>query len=462
MLVNFIMKDKVTIVGAGLVGCLFAIQLAKRGHIVYVYEKRSDIRNHLVDGGRSINLIVTSRGIHALEKVGIEQEVFKITVPVYGRMIHNLEGDQKYQPYGRSPTECNYSISRLELNKLLLNLAEESGVKIFFKSELNNIDFNEGVLNFSTGSITSNIIIGSDGGGSTVRKSLMSFLKQERIPYKYHVDVLDAKYKELKISLADDGKSLIDKNALHIWPRGSHMLMALPNQDGSFTVTIYLPMDGPYCFNSLEGEEERVAFFNRFYKTALPLMPTLMEDWENNSVGNLATVRCDRWFYRDKVLLIGDAAHAIVPFFGQGMNSGFEDCSYFDKFYDEFSGDFGKVFLKFNDVQVPNASAIADMAIENFVEMKERVGDDRFLLRKAVEHKIEKTFPQKYRSCYGIVTYTLIPYSIAQKVGKIQEMILMDLIENMDSIEDLDLERAEFLIDKHLTPFLNVHQIELN
>ncbi|MEZ4872619.1 MAG: FAD-dependent monooxygenase, partial [Bdellovibrionales bacterium] len=281
------------------------------------------------------------------------------------------------------------------------------------------------------------------------------------IAYKNYAEPLGVDYKELLMPLDQDGLPALEKQALHIWPRGSHMLMALPNLDGSFTMTVYLPTEGEVSFSKIKTKDDVLKFAEKYYTSAVPRMPRLPEEWLENPVGALATVRCNNWVYKNKVALIGDAAHGIVPFFGQGMNCGFEDCATIDELYDEFNGDFEKIFARYNEMQVANGWAIADMAIENYTEMADKVGDDRFLLRKAVEHELENQFPNKYRARYGMVTYTLIPYALVQKAGLVQDKILTQLMDGMNRIDDLDLKKAEQLIDDQFVPFLKEHNISI-
>ena len=442
------------VAGAGLIGCLQGIMLRQTGNPVCIYERRSDPRQQSRQGGRSINLVVTSRGIAALQEARLWSKVKDICVPVTGRMIHPKAGAPVYQPYGRDSSECNYSVSRSELNNLLIGEAENAGIDIFFDREIEDYD----LKNLAIKQIDGNIItapchrlFGADGVHSAARKILMkhaSNASQSIIP-------LPSGYKEFLMPA-----NTMEKHALHIWPRGSHMLMALPNRDGSFTMTLYLPMKGtPVSFEHLTNEQKVREFFQQYYADVLPLIPHLEKEFFSRPLGNLGTVQCRPWFHKNNIVLMGDAAHAIVPFFGQGMNCGFEDCFYLKKFFTEERGDWEKTFMRYDHFQRPNGNAIAEMALENFVEMRDKVGNEQFLLRKSVDLRLEKLFPQLYRTRYAMVVYTLIPYKLAQRAGQIQQEILDKICQNITAPEQIDTEWAETLIRQKLLPFLTAHSI---
>lgn len=447
-------KKNIVIAGAGLVGSLLAVILRKRGHEVTIYEKRPDMRTDSVDSGRSINLIVTSRGINALQTVDMWEKVKGITVPVFGRMMHATDGELTYQAYGRDDSECNYSISRGELNKLLMTEAEAIGVKIQFTEEVVNVDLKEKKAFLNSGeTVKYDLLFGTDGGGSKVRRAL-----QESIPgSQEEVRRLSCDYKEMLMPAAADGSYPIDKNALHIWPRGAEMLMALPNQDGSFTMTLYMSEDK---FHEVSDEASLEEYFKEYYPDAIPLMPYYKKEYFDNPQGMLATLFASPWTDGNSVALLGDAAHAVVPFFGQGMNCGFEDCYYLMKFVDELGWEAG--ISKYGEFQKPNGDAIANMAIENFAEMADKVGDEEFLLKKKVEKKIEQKFPDKYRARYGMVTYTLCPYDLVYRAGKIQSEILDKVAAGISHEDEADLNKAEQLLAEKYWPFLEEHKVDIS
>lgn len=443
------MKNKVTIIGAGLVGSLWAVLLRKRNIDVTVFEKRPDPRLSHGDAGRSINLVITSRGVNALEKAGLLQKALDLAVPVYGRMIHPKAGELAYQPYGKEG-ERNLSISRGSLNQFLIEEAERAGAKIYFNHSLENIDFTNKVIHFSGGEKHSyDLLFGTDGAGSAVRKQLAhQNLTQETTEW------LPADYKELFLPAPNS----LDKKALHIWPRGSHMMMALANLDGSFTMTLYLPKaDRPISFANIHSTKDIEELFKNEFPDAIPLMPNYLSDFEKNPQGALGTVRCTKWVYENSVALMGDAAHAIVPFFGQGMNSGFEDCTNLLAILDRTDDNWSEALNQYDKMQRPNANAIADMAIENWYEMSEKVADPQFQLRKKVEAVLEKNFPKLFKSRYGMVTYTLIPYHLVQQAGRLQDQILAELMVGIKSADEVSLEKAEALLKKTYEPFLRQH-----
>jgi len=453
-------KQKLVIVGGGLVGSLLAIYLVKNGHEVHLYEARSDLRLQGAGEGRSINLVTTHRGLSALNKVGLKEEILKITTPVFGRMIYQKNSEVNYQAYGKDESECNYSVSRAQLNRLLLDLAEKNGVKISFDYRLNTIDFNSNTLSFENGvEVQASHIFGADGSGSVVRKELTKYWDEKGVDYTNKSQQLGVEYKELFMPCNGKGSPL-EKDALHIWPRGNHFLMALPNLDGSFTMTLYLPTTGQNTFKEYADAESMKEYFIREYPNAYELMPNLINDYFKNPTGSLATVRCSRWNEADKCLLIGDAAHGIVPFFGQGMNAGFEDCEVFGELLGEHGSDWKTIFSKFSELQKPNGDAIADMAIENFIEMSEKVGDQQFLFQKKVEKELESKLPEKYKSRYRLVVYTSLPYYHCQAIGEIQAAILVELCKNKSSLQEVDYDYALDLIQEKLDPYLAKNSID--
>ena len=415
------MGEKVAIMGAGLVGSLLSIFLAKRGHDVSIYEKRGDLRSRNVGGGRSINLALSDRGLRALDGVGLKERVLQEVIPMRGRMIHDLDGNQELQPYGKEGQVIN-SISRENLNILLLDEAEKNGVRLAFNSRCEAVDFEKNQMTFisQTGSeetIKADVIIGADGAFSVLRGTMQ---KLDRFDYaqKY----LAHGYKELTIPPIN-GDFAMDPNALHIWPRKSYMLIALPNLDKTFTCTLFFPFEGDPSFSVINTNEEIGEFFEEAFSDAKGLIPDLIDEYNRNPTSSLVTVRCYPWV-RGKFLLIGDAAHAIVPFYGQGMNAGFEDCSVLIELLDEQGGNWDSTLDLFQKVRKKDADAIADLALRNFIEMRDSVADEDFLNRKLVEKELHKRFGEKWLPLYSMVTFSDIPYSEALRRGKIQDSIM--------------------------------------
>ena len=415
-----------TIVGAGLVGSLLSLYLAKKGCNVNIYERRPDMRKADIGGGRSINLALSDRGWRALEGIGIGEDIRKVGIPMYKRVMHDVKGNLTSQPYGKEGQGI-YSVSRGGLNMALMDLAEKQpNVKLHFNQQLTNLDLKTNTLEFhnpetnAESKVNADVIFGADGAFSAVRGVLQ---KTER--FEYSQSYLEYGYKELNIAPAADGSWQLEKNALHIWPRGQYMMIALPNLDGSFTCTMFFPYEGEHSFSALKTEEQVMKFFQDVFPDAVALMPTLLEDYFQNPTGSLVTVKCFPWSYEDKVLLIGDAAHAIVPFYGQGMNAGFEDCTVFNELLETHGNDLQTLFKTFEKVRKPNTDAIADLAVENFVEMRDKVADPEFLLQKKIESKINAMYPQQWIPLYTMVTFSPdIPYAKALKDGLKQEEIM--------------------------------------
>jgi kynurenine 3-monooxygenase len=451
------MDNKITIIGAGLAGSLLSIYLARRGFDVDVYERRPDMRIHEIGGGRSINLALSTRGIHALKEVGLYEEIKRIAIPMYGRMIHSVDGSISLQRYGKDDSEYINAVSRADLNKKLMDLAEEYGnVKFHFESRCLGMDFNNGVSlyhNESDGkgfTVKSGVTIATDGVASPVR---MEMLKLPR--FDFSQDYENYGYKELTIPPGENGAFLMEKNALHIWPRGSFMLIALPNLDGSYTCTLFLAYDrehgGDNSFEYLNGEEKVNAFFAGNFPDAAKLMPEFSKEFFSNPTGNLITIKCFPWSVGAKAALLGDSAHAIVPFFGQGMNAAFEDCAYLNGLIKKHTGNWDKIFDEYQRIRKPNADAIADLAQENFVEMRDLVAQPRFLLKKKIESELHRRYPQKFMPKYSMVTFHRIPYRDALERGRIQERILNELSEEIDNVDKADWVKAEKLVNLSLS-----------
>ncbi len=421
-------QKHIAITGAGLVGSLLAIYLKNRGYQVSVFERRNDMRKTAGYEGRSINLALSNRGIRALEEVGLAEELKKEAIPMHGRMIHDLHGNLNFQPYGKAGQYIN-SISRSGLNKVLMTKAESLGVAFHFEQRINSVDFEKTELTiqnskFNIQNSKFDLIIGSDGAFSAVRLA-MQFTDQ----FNFSQDYIQHGYKELHIPAGAAGSFQMEKNALHIWPRESYMLIALPNPDGSFTLTLFFPFTGETSFETLSTKEKVKDFFKSVFPDAYALMPQLLEEFFQNPSSSLVTMRCYPWV-RNKTLLIGDAAHAIVPFYGQGMNAGFEDCCVLNQLLDQFADDWDQVFPSFQQQRKPNADAIAQLALDNFVEMRDLVNDADFILRKKIESKLHELFPDKWIPLYSMVTFhENIPYSVAYETGKKQKRIMEDVLK---------------------------------
>jgi len=421
-----------TIVGAGLVGSLLAIYLSRRGYKITMYERRPDMRNPQYSGsaGRSINLALSDRGWRGLEGVGIDGEVRKIGIAMKGREIHNLDGTIAFQPYGKTH-QANYSVSRGGLNCLLMDLAEKHGAKIYFEERCTHVDLKTATATFEnthtsrTSTVTSDRIFGTDGAFSASRLSVQ--LGTDR--FSYSQTYLDHGYKELTITPNAKGDFAMNADTLHIWPRGQFMLIALPNLDKTFTCTLFFPFEGENSFKALDTKEKMMAFFNKIFADAVPLMPTLVEDYFRNPPASLATIKCFPWSFEDKLLLLGDAAHGIVPFFGQGMNCGFEDCVVLDKLMNQHGENWKKIFHEFETLRKPDGDAIAELAVENYIEMRDKVADPKFLLQKKIEARFSEKYPDKWTPLYAMVTYrTDLRYSETLSKGKTQEEIMKKIM----------------------------------
>jgi kynurenine 3-monooxygenase len=446
-------SEKITLVGAGLNGPLLATFLRQRGFSVEIYERRADMRQVRVNAGRSINLALSTRGIHALRQAGLWERMHPIAIPMKGRLMHSLAGELTFQPYGKNDEEVIYSISRSELNIALMNAAEEQGTQIYFNQRCMGHHLKRGSIrlrNEDTGEETireAQLVIGCDGSASAIRTEMLKLSR-----FNYSQQYLDYGYKELTIPAGSHGEHLIEAGALHIWPRGNHMLIALPNIDGTFACILFLPFEGPESFGSLTTPEEVRGFFKSRFPDTIPLMPQLTDNYFANPTGAMVTVKCSPWHVERRALLLGDAAHAIVPFFGQGINCGFEDCTVLLELLDRFGTDWPRVFEEFERERKSNTDAIADMAIENFTEMRDRVGDSRFLFRKKVELALEAKFPELFVPKYSMVTFHRIPYAVALSRGMVQDCILAELCDAINQVEDLDWTKAEHLIRRDLTP----------
>lgn len=432
-------KKNITIAGAGLVGSLLGIYLAKRGYSVSIYERRSDMRKESLSAGRSINLALSDRGLLALKKVGLEDEIKKISIPMHGRYIHNADGSTAFQPYGKEGQFIN-SVSRATLNIKLMELAEQEGVKIYFNHKCANINWNKNEINFDTENgncITTNfdLLFGADGAYAATR--LQHQVHHSKFNYQQYY--IDCGYKELTIPPTKEGDFAMEVNALHIWPRKDYMLIGLPNLDKTFTCTLFFPFEGETSFSKLDTKEKVKSFFEKTFPDAIKLMPNYLDDFFENPTSSLVTVKCYPWIRDDKFTLIGDAAHAVVPFFGQGMNCGFEDCRILDELMEANENNWHNILEAFQQTRKPDADAIADLAIENFIEMRAKTADPKFLLQKKIEARLHEKYPNQWIPAYSQVTFSPnIRYSDALKRGQIQEKIMQQIMQipNIEAIWD--------------------------
>jgi len=430
------MGEKITILGAGLVGSLLSIFLAKRGYQVTIFEGRPDMRKNSLAGGRSINLALSHRGLKALAAVGIAEKVKEECIPMHGRMIHDLTGNQELQPYGKKGEYIN-SVSRSGLNITLMNAAEEAGVRIVFEKRCHKVDVQDAVAYFENETVEADWLFGADGAFSALRNSLM------KTPmFNYSQNYISAGYKELCIPAKKDDFA-IAPHALHIWPRGDYMLIALPNMDKSFTCTLFYPMEGERSFEQLKDQKSINDLFVNSFPDAKELMPTLFDDFQQNPTAGLVTVRCSPWV-KGKSALIGDAAHAIVPFYGQGMNAGFEDCHVFDQLLNEVGTISNKMLKQYEQLRKPDADAIADLALYNFIEMRDKVADPKFITQKKIEKRLHEKYPDQWMPLYSMVTFSDLRYSEALAQGLKQQKIMDELLTQTgieESWENLDLDQ---------------------
>lgn len=438
-------KQNILIVGAGLCGSLLALRLGQRGYNVTVMEMRPDLRKVDISAGRSINLAFSDRGNKAMKLCGIEDKVKALCIPMHGRMLHDIEGNTIMANYSGREHEYINSISRGELNALLLDEAEKhENVTIHFNKKCKSVDFENTTALFKDYNTKeefvedADAIIATDGAGSAMRKS---YYLGKKFLFSFSQDYLTHGYKELSILPTKDGGYKTYKNALHIWGRGDFMVIALPNLDGSFTVTLFLSYnEGEYNFNNLTTKERVLEFFNKYFKDALALMPNLVDDFFENPTAPLGTVKCSPWHYKGNTLLMGDAAHAIVPFYGQGMNASFEDVVEFDKILDQDHDNWESIFKAYQTARKPDTDAIADLAIDNFHEMKGHVNNANFREKRTLEMALEKEFATQYSSKYSLVTFNEnIGYREAMLRGRAQDKAILNMLAEgtLDIKDDL-------------------------
>lgn len=433
-------KKNIAIIGSGLVGSLLAIYLKRYGHQITVFDRRPDIRN-IEFSGRSINLAMSNRGWNALKAVGIEEEIKKIAIPLDKRAMHVIGKPEYYQKYGKDG-EAIWSISRGVLNKLMIDLAEDNGVEFRFEEKVWDIDLPEAKV--FTGDTEKgewkeypfDLVFGCDGAFSRVRHKM-----QRRSRFDYSQDFIDVGYKELTIPANEDGTHKLDKHSFHIWPRGKFMFIAMPNLDGSFTCTLFMPFEGEISFDSIKTKKDAVQFFNTYFPNVKNEIENLTEDFFKNPTSAMVTMKCYPWTYWDKVALVGDSAHAVVPFYGQGMNAGFEDIFVLDGIIKKYGDDWSKIFETYQQKRKPNADAIAELSYRNFVEMSSKTADSNFLLQKKIEKHFSGKHPEKWIPAYSRVTFSERPYAEALAAGDGQEAIMKEVMkvpniaEKWDSIE---------------------------
>jgi len=417
------------LIGSGLAGGLLAAYLGRRGYEVYLYERRADPREGNIVGGRSINLAISTRGIHALEQIGIAEEALQHAIPMRGRMIHDKAGELHFSPYDVDPKKCINSIGRAALNSTVIEAAQRySNVRVHFNHKCTGVDIDSAIAHLETANSTvtarGDAVIGVDGAFSAVRKLMQNAIAK----FQYDESYLAHGYKELTIPPGPDGSWRMEKNALHIWPRKSFMMIALPNPDGSFTCTLFWEFEGPRSFATTKTDDDVRRFFGEEFPDAVPLMPNLLGDFRSNPTGSLVTIRCAPWFYRDKTCLVGDAAHAVVPFYGQGMNAAFEDCVALDACLEQFPENRERAFTEYFHRRKENADALANLAIGNFIEMRDKTASKTFRAKKKLDHALEAALPGKYLPLYTMVTFTRIPYAVAARRARLQDRILYTTI----------------------------------
>lgn len=440
-------KKNIAIIGSGLVGSLLAIYLKRYGHQITVFDRRPDIRN-IEFSGRSINLAMSNRGWNALRAVGIEDEIKEIAIPLDKRAMHVIGKEQYFQKYGKDG-EAIWSISRGVLNKRMIDLAEQSGVEFRFEEKVWDIDL-PGAKVFTGESEKGewveypfDLVFGCDGAFSRVRHKM-----QRRSRFDYSQRFIDVGYKELTIPANADGSHKLDKNSFHIWPRGKFMFIAMPNLDGSFTCTLFMPFEGDVSFENIKTKKEAVHFFNTYFPNVMDDIENLTEDFFKNPTSAMVTMKCYPWTYWDKVALVGDSAHAVVPFYGQGMNAGFEDIFVLDEIIKEFGDDWERIFSTYQEKRKPNADAIAELSYRNFVEMSSKTADVNFLLQKKIEKHFSAKHPEKWIPAYSRVTFSNRPYAEALAEGDAQEEIMREVMKLPNIATKWDSEEVEKLMLK--------------
>lgn len=446
-----------SIIGAGLAGSLLAILLSRQGWRITLYERRGDPRISNYESGRSINLALAERGRNALRQAGVEDAVMAKAVMMRGRMVHPRQGEPQLQRYGRDDSEVIWSIHRKDLNTTLLQLAEDAGAQVHFHRRLHTVDFDAGYARFIDDrddhphDIRFDTLIGADGAGSALRAAM-----NRKHPLDERIEFLDHSYKELEIPPTDEGGFRIEANALHIWPRGNYMCIALPNDEGTFTVTLFLPNEGNPSFATTNSGAEAEALFARDFPDALALIPNLRRDWEEHPPGLLGTLHLRQWHLQGRAVLLGDAAHAMVPFHGQGMNCAFEDCVALARHLLE-QDSLAQAFAAFEAERKPNAEAIQQMALENYLEMRDRVADPAFLLQRELEQQLQARWPTRFVPHYTMVTFLHTPYAVALERTELQRRILEQTTAGHDSLEHIDWAALERVVHAKLPVLEGAH-----
>ena len=424
-----------TIVGAGLVGSLWAVYLSKAGYKVTIVERRPDIRKAEISAGKSINLALSTRGWKALDTVGVGDEIREIAIPMPGRMMHDLQGNLTFQPYGKEG-QAIYSVSRGGVNAKMMDIAEKQGnAQIFYNERCYKADLENGIVYTETTSgekkqYQSDVVFAADGAFSAVRYNSFQILDR----FNFSQNYIEDGYREILLPANKDGSYKLEKNALHIWPRGRFMLIALPNEDGSFTCTLFMPFKGENSFETLTTKEAVNTFFQNTFPDFYQMMPNIANAWEDHPLSSLAIIRCYPWTH-GKTALMGDAAHATVPFYGQGMNAGFEDCTVLWELMQKHKEDWNKVFEEYQLMRKPDGDGVQDLSLHNYYVMRDYVADPKFLLQKKIEAHFSEKHPDKWMPLYSQVTFSHIRYSEAWKKGQIQDAIMKQVMAEIDNIE---------------------------
>lgn len=419
-----------SIIGAGLVGSLWAVYLSKAGYKVTVYERRADMRKENISAGKSINLATSYRGWKALDTVFIGDEIRKIAIPMYGRTIHDEQGATSFHTYGIQQ-QAIYSVSRGDINKKLMDIAEGTGnVEIKFNQQCIHADVDKNIYHFEDTvtkeqtKLESKLVFATDGAFSAIRYSGMQKLDR----FNYSQNYIADGYREILLPANEDGSYKLDKETLHIWPRGRFMLIALPNFDGSFTCTLFMPFEGhQHCFNNLNSKEKVTAFFQEVFPDFYEMMPNVADDWEKHPLSSLAIIRCYPWYHNSTVLM-GDAAHATVPFFGQGMNCGFEDCSVMFDLMKKHNEDWPSIFEEYQQLRKPNGDAVQDLSLQNYLVMRDKVADEAYIVQQQFEKRISELYPDQYLPMYSMVSFTDIEYQHALRLGNEQDQRMKEII----------------------------------